>query len=162
MSGRKRILEKKGGKMRRVILVMLVIGLCGCAGVSKKEVSTREESLLEPQATLKFSDIPTPAGFKFLSEESYTFESSGVRVGVLKYKGKADIEQVVVFYKDQMPLYNWNLLNAIEYGPRLLNFEREQETCIVNLSAKGKNIAITISLGPKSVIKPKKAENPVK
>ena len=153
--------------MRKNILVLMfscsyVLMLWGCAGVSKKDAPSKEEALLEPQATLKFNDIPTPTGFRFLSEESYTFESSGVRVGLLKYQGKADIEQVVNFYKNQMPLYNWNLLNAIEYGQRLLNFDREQESCIINLSAKGKNISITISLGPKSAIKLKKAEKPVK
>ncbi len=153
--------------MRNNILVIAlfgcsVIGLCSCAGVSRKDVVPKEESSLEPQAMLKFSDIPTPVGFKFLAEDSYTFESAGIRVGVLRYQGKADVEQVVNFYKDQMPLYNWNLLNAIEYGERLLNFEREQETCIINLSPKGKHISLTISLGPKSGIRPKKADKPVK
>jgi len=139
-----------------------VTALCGCAGASQKNSLPKEEALLEPQAALKFSDIPVPAGFKFLPRESYSFESAGVRVGALKYQGKADVDQVVNFYKDQMPLYNWNMLNAIEYGERLLNFQREQETCIINLSSKGKHITVTISLGPKSEFKPKKAEKPVK
>lgn len=139
-----------------------VIALCGCAGVAKKDAPSKEESSLEPQSLLKFNDIPAPSGFKFLAEESYTFESQGVRVGVLKYQGRADVERVVNFYKNQMPLYNWNLLNAVEYGERLLNFEREQETCIINLSSKGKNITITLSLGPKSEMRPKKSDKPVK
>jgi hypothetical protein len=145
-----------------LIFVFCILNSFGCAGATKKEVTVKEEALLEPHPNLKFNDIPTPIGFKFLPEESYTFESAGVRVAVLKYQGKADIEQVVNFYKYQMPLYSWNLLNAIEYGQRLLNFEREQEICIVNLSPKGRSIAITISLGPRSGIKLKKAEKPVK
>ncbi len=142
--------------------LLLATFLLGCAGVSKKEGMPKEEALLEPQSALRFNDVPAPAGFKFLPEESYTFESAGVRVGVLKYAGKADVEQAVNFYKDQMPLYNWNLLNAIEYGERLLNFEREQETCIINLSPKGRNITITVALGPKSGTRPKKSDKPVK
>ncbi len=156
--------------MRKCALLVLAValfascsfGLYGCAGVSKRDPAAKEEALLEPQPEMKFSDIPTPVGFKFLPEGSYTFESEGVRVGVLRYQGKGDIEQVVNFYKAQMPLYNWNMLNAIEYGERLLNFEREQETCIVNLSPKGRNITITVSMGPKSGIRPKKADKPVK
>lgn len=152
--------------MRKILVIALlgysVIALGGCAGASKNSLSAKEEVLLEPQASMKFSDIPVPTGFKFLPEGSYTFETDGLRVGVLRYQGKADIEQVVNFYKAQMPLYNWNLLNAIEYGERLLNFEREQETCIISLSAKGRNISITVSLGPKSGIKPKRSEKPVK
>ena len=153
--------------MRNNILVIALLGcsviaLCSCAGVSRKDAAPKGEASLEPQALLKFNDIPAPTGFKFLPEDSYSFESTGVRVGVLKYQGKANVEQVVNFYKDQMPLYNWNLLNVIEYGERLLNFEREQETCIVSLSPKGRNITVTVSLGPRSGIRPKKSDKPVK
>jgi hypothetical protein len=153
--------------MKKNFLVLLfyysiILLLCSCAGASKRDALPKSESLLEPQAILKFSDIPTPVGFKLLAGDSYTFESAGVRVGIIKYRGKADVEQVVNFYKDQMPLYNWNLLNVIEYGERLLNFEREQETCIVRLLAKGKNITVTIALGPKATAQPKRADRPVK
>jgi len=141
-----------------------VIGLSGCAGLSNKDKDTtpKNEALLEPQAIIKFSDIPTPVGFKLSPQDSYSFESAGIRVGILRYQGKADVEQVVNFYKDQMPLYNWNLLNTIEYGERLLNFEREQETCIIRILSKGNNITISVALGPKSAAKPKKTNKPVK
>lgn len=158
--------KEKRGKMKRIFTAILLIIsaaiFCSCAEISKNDPATKEPASLEPQTTLKFNDIPAPVGFKFISNESYSFESAGVRAGVLKYKGKVDIDEVANFYKDQMPLYNWNLLNTIEYGERILNFDREQESCIVNLSARGRNITITISLGPKSSIKPKKADKPVK
>lgn len=152
--------------MKRIFVIALlaysVIALCGCAGVSRKDNLQKEEALLEPQVTAKYNDLPSPSGFKFLPQDSYAFESAGVRVGVLKYQGKADVEQVVNFYKNQMPLYNWDLLNVVEYGELLMNFEREQETCIIKLLPKGRNITIIISLGPKSGTRPKKSENPVK
>jgi len=89
--------------------------------------------MLEPQSILKFSDVPVPVGLKSLPQQSYSFESSGVRVGVLKYRGKNNPDQIVNFYKEQMPMYNWNLVNIVEYGQRMLNFERENETCIITL-----------------------------
>jgi len=106
--------------------------------------------MLEPQTLLKFSDVPIPVGFQIIQGETYIFESAGVRVGVLKYRGKANIEQITAFYKEQMPMYNWHLLNMVEYGDRLLNFDRDAETCIVNLSPRGSATIITISVGPKS------------
>jgi hypothetical protein len=156
--------------MKKNIIAVLVIGLLsywvmglyGCAGLSKKDTLPREEALLEPQVALKFSDVPAPVGFKLLAGDSYIFESAGIRVGMLKYQGKADVEQVVNFYKDQMSLYNWNLLNTIEYGERLLNLERENETCIIRILAKGNNITVSIAIGPKSGGRPKKADKPVK
>ncbi|MFA5090363.1 MAG: hypothetical protein WC510_04950 [Candidatus Omnitrophota bacterium] len=131
----------------------------GCAMVSKKDTNAQA---LEPQAVMKFNDLPVPVGLKPVPNASYSFENTGVRVGLLKYQGKAVPEQVVNFYRDQMPLYNWNLLNIIEYGERILNFERENETCIVTVLNKGNNVIVTIALGPKSPAAAKKSNKPVK
>lgn len=146
-----------------VFLCLCVLVLYGCAGLSKKDVSPAANmDLLESQALLRFSDIPAPVGFKLLPQDSYTFESSGIRVGVLRYQGKADADKVVNFYKEQMSMYNWTLLNAMEYGDRLLNFEREDESCIVTILPKGKNATVIVSLGPRAQVKPRKSEKPVK
>jgi len=140
---------------------LLTTALSGCSTISNNKPTTNP-NLLEPQAILKFSDIPVPVGFKSLPRESYSFESSGVRVGVLKYQGKNNPDLVVNFYKEQMPMYNWNLVNIVEYGQRLLNFERESESCIIALEQKGSTVILTISLGPKSQVAAKKAKSPVK
>ncbi len=139
-----------------------VLMLSGCAWTSKQDTQMTNPGLLEPQATLKYNDIPVPARFKLIAQDSYSFESAGVRVGLLKYKGKAEPQQVVNFYKEQMPMYSWNLLNVIEYGQCILNFEREQESCIVNMLAKGKSITLTISVGPKAQFSKKSSNKPVK
>ena len=85
-----------------------------------------------------------------------------MRVGVLKYQGKADADRIISFYKEQMAMYNWRLVNIVEYGQRLINFERENETCIITIEPKGNTIFLTISLGPKSQTPAKKAKLPVK
>lgn len=133
------------------VLLVCCFAICGCVSTfGSKQGNTVNSKLLEPQPVIKFSDIPIPVGFKAIPQDSYSFESSGIRVGILKYQGKADIEQVVSFYKEQMPMYNWNLLNIVEYGSRLLNFDRDSETCIISLEPKGRYVFSTISIGPKS------------
>ena len=139
------------------ICFLLSVALTGC--------STTSNSRIEPQAILKFSDLPIPAGLKSLPQASYSFENAGVRVAVLKYQGKVNIDQVINFYKEQMPMYNWNLINIIEYGQRLLNFERENETCIITIQVAGfwnEDALVTVSLGPKSQNLTKKSKSPLK
>ncbi len=140
----------------------LVLTLTGCATTIQKNSIPKTQGMLEPSSVLKFGDIPIPAGFKLLSQDSYSFESGNVRVGILKYQGKNNTDQVVSFYKEQMAMYNWNLLNSIEYGERLLNFEREGESCIVTVLPKGKGSQLTISFGPRAQPLPRKTKEPVK
>ena len=131
------------------VMIAVLIFLCGCASFTN-DPSSKAQGSLEPAPVMRFSDIPVPAGFKLITKDSYSFEATGVRVGVLRYQGKADADLVVNFYKEQMAMSKWDLLNIIEYGQRVLNFDRETETCIVNVSAKGSAVTITVSFGPKS------------
>lgn len=140
-----------------IICYLLTTALTGCATVS--------ENKLEPQAILKLSDVPIPAGLKALPQTSYSFENAGMRVAVLRYQGKVNIDQMINFYKEQMPTYNWNLVNIIEYGQRLLNFERDNETCIITMQVAGfwnEDTLVTISLGPKSQALSKKSKQILK
>jgi len=150
--------NEKGGPMRPVFILLILcsIALSGCVSAPKKGTTLQTGNFLEPQASFRFSDVPVPTKFKLVPEASYSFEASGMRVGLLKYEGKVDINQVVNFYREQMPMYNWRLLNVIEYGERLMNFDRDQETCIITLMPKGSNVVMTITLGPKSQTSSKK------
>jgi len=142
--------------MVSVFFVSIVMLFLGCATVSEKEDAPVSSQGLEAQPTIKFSDIPVPARFKFLSHESYSFENIGLRTALLKYQGRSNPDQVVRFFKEQMSMYNWDLINIVEYGQRVLNFERENESCIITLFPKGNNITMVISLGPKSQLPIKK------
>lgn len=145
------------------VLACFSVGLLGCAAMQGKDKDTINPALLEPQTLVKFSDVPVPVGFKLIPQESYSFEAAGVRMGLLRYRGKGNADLVVNFYREQMAMYNWNLLNVIEYGQRLMNFDRETETCIVNVLPKGSNaVEITIAVGPKSQVSAKKAKPVVK
>jgi len=72
-------------------------------------------------------------------------------VALLKYIGPKSADSVVAFYKDNMPLYDWNPINVIEYDRRVLTYENKYENCTVSVEPRGKNKSIvTISISPKS------------
>jgi len=122
----------------------------GCATANYTNTKGSDTQLIEPQNIFKFSDVPIPAGFKPMAKDSYSFESSGVRVAVLKYRGKGNRDLINGFFKEQMAIYKWNLLNMVEYGDTIMNFEKENETCIITLAPRRGTIIASISLGPKS------------
>jgi hypothetical protein len=130
-----------------IALVAFMFFIAGCTTFR----ASNPDKVLEPSSVLRFSDIPIPAGFAPMKQQSYSFENAGVRVGLLKYKGRGTLDQVQNFYKEQMPLSKWNLLNISEFGQRILNFERENETCIISIKSElMTGTVISLSLGPKS------------
>jgi len=132
-----------------VLSVLLIPLLPGCASPYKK--SQRLKTMqITPALLQKFPDIPIPSNFHLQSDKSYAFMNADIRVGLLRYSGKAYGDDIVNFYKEQMPLYNWSLLNVVEYGPKVLNFEKGAETCSILVESKGKRSFIIISVNPKS------------
>ncbi len=143
--------------MKRALIVMLVFAMCllsGCATFSdffkRKQSSAPATAVpLQPSAVIRFMDVPVPQGFRLLADDSYAFENAGLRMAMLRYKGSATVDQVTEFYKLQMPKYHWKLLNLVQYGQTLINFDRESETCLINLAPKLTGLLITISVAPK-------------
>lgn len=56
----------------------------------------------------------------------------------------------MLFYKEQMPLYNWQLINLIEYGKKQLNYEKVAQSCIITIDGNKTKSILVISVGPKS------------
>lgn len=144
------------GILRISLIVILVFSVAGCAAIKGRGSSELEEeegyapTTLAVTAKLRFSDVPVPAGFKLIQNKSFVFQTEETRVALMKYSGRAKLQDLVDFYKEQMLLCNWELLNIVEYGRSVLNFERSRQSCIITLESKGMKKIITISVAPKT------------
>ena len=148
--------------MKKLLYLSLVtcclsLTLAGCTTMSgSSSYSGSDDTSLDVAAMLRLNDVPVPAGFKVLNTESFAFQNDVTRVALLKYTGSKTADQVVAFYKQQMPMYNWSPINIIEYERRMLNYEKSSESCIVTIEGKGRKSILTIAISPKS--RPMKVE----
>jgi len=137
--------------MKYIILLSVLISLTGCATTSDSGLDSADGArMLDVAMVLKFEDVPIPSGFKPVAKDSFVFENDVLRVGILKYAGKAKAHQVVDFYKDQMPLYNWRFLNMMEYGRRIMNFDRDDQSCIIVVEPGRMSTSVSITVSPKA------------
>lgn len=142
--------------MKKLLYLSLVtcclsLTLAGCTTMSgSSSYSGSDDTSLDVAAMLRLNDVPVPAGFKVLNTESFAFQNDVTRVALLKYTGSKTADQVVAFYKQQMPMYNWSPINIIEYERRMLNYEKSSESCIVTIEGKGRKSILTIAISPKS------------
>ena len=145
---------------------LLVLVLAGCATTSTSRSSKSDPTqipALEPAAMMKLADVPVPANFIFIPDASYAFQSSDFRAGLLRYRGRAAGDQAVVFFKEQMPMYNWRLINIVEYGRRILTFEKDEESCVITIDGKDNNLEVAVSVGPKSqAVQQRRTDKPIK
>jgi len=136
--------------MRLLVLSIIMSFIAFSMSVSSCIESSRAESP-QPAETLRFDDVPVPIGFKLIPGASFIADSAGKRAGELRFTGMANIENVVNFYKNQMSIYNWVLLNMFEDGERVLTYERGNESCVIVIKPRGgSRVDISVALAPKS------------
>lgn len=137
-----------------IVIFLLMIFFGGCAGGAQ----TRSDEdfyeagpKLEASNQWRFDDIPVPAGFSMHRKDSFVFENNQTRMGAMNYIGKAKIGSLIEFYKHNMALNDWELMNSVEFGKAILNFEKNGENCIITLEKIGlRKTFITLSLSPLS------------
>ncbi len=134
------------------ILMMFCLG-CATLGIHKG-AAQKDEVFLDPEEViavnpdLRFDDLPIPIGFLIDINNSYAFQNPETRVALLRYVGKDSLQSLVQFFVEQMPRYNWILLNQVEFEKIILNFEKAQESCIVMIEPQRNKMLVTISIAP--------------
>ncbi len=145
-----------------LLLFASIIYLSSCASMSKQSSSTPGQGAQEVEknlpvaSVLRFDDLPVPSGFKIIPDGSVAFQNDASRFAFLKYRGIGSPDQMLLFFKEQMPLYNWQLINLIEYGAKVMNFEKAGENCTITIEGSASKSVVMVSLTPKAATRSRK------
>lgn len=142
--------------MKKLYLFLIAIFIfTGCAMLKQTpEDSSISGSVSSQQqvANLTFEDLPVPGNMVLDRENSFVYETSNYRTGILFYTGNMSTIDVANFYKSEMSKYNWILVNSLEYkkGSQLI-FEKPGWIAVIRIeSAWGESSSkLTITIGPK-------------
>ena len=141
--------------MRRSALLTIVFagGMAaltgGCRGVEKTESFTISNPLVvTPERPL--ADVPVPTGFAFKSYGSYIFDGN-YRVARLLYRGTPHVEEVIHYFKEQMPQSRWMFVRDSGVDGRVLTFHNDSEELELTLDRQSGMTALQIDIKPRRV-----------
>lgn len=150
-------MKQISARFHKLVLILFVFGLFVLCRpyisiASEESAAPKDIRPMPVSEFFKFENIPVPEGYKLDKKKSFVFRNDVLLVAFLTYKGKSKADKVAAFFKEQLPLYGWKLINVIEYGERVLNFEMDGQTCIITVDRKGKTFELaTAPRGQKSV-----------
>ncbi len=144
----------------KLALAMFVLALVVIASGCARQTATTAAEPGEPTASetlplaaeFRIPDLPVPAGFEFDRPNSFVFQNNMLDVGKIQYVGKEQIGGVAQFYIDEMPRYNWTLLNVAEHDTVSLFFDKDGKSCVIVLTPRkmpNRGTVIQISFYPK-------------
>ena len=141
------------GGLAAVAVGVLTSGLLsGCSnwswGGSSKKSGGMED--LPPRGVAFLEEVPVPKGFSLVEGRSIDRQSSGQRMALHEYKGRADPLAVRNFYRQQMPRTGWERMSDDSVkGTTVMRFEKRHEVCTVKIrSAALGRCVINVEVSP--------------
>jgi len=107
------------------------------AKVSKKKTS---EQLIQ----FPVPYIPVLSDFNYVSDESAILKTSQTLTGILVYKTKYKIKDIVNFYKTQMISQGWKEIGIFISKTNFLAYKRPEGTAFISIKSESFNTEIRI------------------
>ncbi len=95
-----------------------------------------------------FEDIPVPYELNIDKGESFIYQTSNFKAGVLVLTGRVDPSSVVSFFSVTLPRENWKLLGGFRYHRSIMVFEKGQRICLINVKESPLKTYVEIYVAP--------------
>jgi len=125
--------------IKTVVVEVVLLGLvgAGCQAMERNGEPTRLRPARHPYIT----DAPEPVGFSLVDKLSEDHATPGWRFVRYTYRGQADRQSVLDYYREQMPLNNWTYISRQGLkGCYTLLFEKPNEQCEVSIETDGRDL----------------------
>jgi hypothetical protein len=106
---------------------------------------------LAAQARPPIPDVPMPVDFRYVEDRSYSWAAPGARTIVHVYHGPKDKFAVARFFRKQMPLAGWGLVNESDgWSVKTMDFTKANEICRITLQDGGLFVKteVRVQVGP--------------
>ncbi len=147
-----------------IILICFIFGLLGCShtpwksdtasSTSGELSSSSNESAGKHTATgplpkyYDFEDIPVPFELNIDKDESFIYQTTNFKAGVLVLSGRVDPSSVISFFSVTLPRENWKLLGGFRYHRSIMVFEKGSRICLINVKESPLKTYVEIYVAP--------------
>ncbi len=116
-----------------MVIVLIFGGIYGCKNLLSSRTVTEQkpESTQAVLTSYHFDDVPLPPGMTLNRKESFLYETTATKAGLLIYEGKGEMEKLSNFFKQEMPKNGWRLVSNFELYNVMLTFIKDGWSSII-------------------------------
>lgn len=137
-----------------VLIGVVLILLSGCS-VLKSKKSTPSGSSPTGSATAQnapvyydFGDIMLPRELKVEKKDSFVFRTPGLTAGVLALTGRVEINSLIAFFENKMPVDGWRMISAFKSPRTMMLFQKQTRWCVINITEGQLSTQVEIWVAP--------------
>lgn len=136
-----------------VLSIFLFTG-ARCATTKNSEGMTEETGDKKSEVTgpvplyYDFADILIPAELSLDRKNSFVYSTPSFTAGVLVFEGPVQGDSLVNFFATNMAKDGWMLKSSFRYRQVILNFEKGERSCLVNVAEYQLKTKVEIWVAP--------------
>jgi len=148
--------------LHRLLILLCLFSFSACGLTHKPEASKTQQNNAGKQSqsssknaapvivmTPEFDDIPVPTKLSRDADRSFVYEAPSVTMGVITYTGYIKGDSLAKFFRNEMPKYEWQFLNAFSEGDKyLISFIKSDKSCMISVEESTLSTRVTIKVGP--------------
>jgi methionine salvage enolase-phosphatase E1 len=144
------------GALKLLMVIALLVLPVGCMTTQQEEEEVVDMGVMLTEEQLKeeFLDdkVPLYPGFKLVPSKSFIYESGSIKVNRLVLVGKADIKDIVSYYKTTLMERGWEPISVIIHGNSAeLIFTSPDEVLQIKAEKGFSSTTLVIQLGPRGL-----------
>lgn len=128
-------------------VLMIILITAGCSTLSSKGSGTASTTpsstatVSAPAATLEnapvyydFGDVMVPRELKIEKGDSFVMNSGGMTSGLLVLRGSVDVNSLVTFFENKMPVDGWRQMGSFRSERSIMLFEKKTRWCVIGIT----------------------------
>lgn len=136
-----------------IVMALTVMGpgFLGCAPKAYSPNSGGDGKSPPPPIALQFASIPLPDGVVLNRDKTFIYESGSgtVKVGRLSFSLWNRADEVVEYFRNEMPGRGWQSIRIVEHDITIMLYEMENDICTIIVEPGLGKTKIEIQIGPK-------------
>ena len=151
-------MQRKNHRTRVVgvatILLAAVLTLGGCSALKSKKGTASPGPAGQPAPAKSktlyydFGDVLLPGELKVDKENSFVFRTPGLTAGVLSLKGRVEMNSLITFFENKMPVDGWQAISAFKAPRTMLLFKKQTRWCAISITEVQFNTRVEIWIAP--------------
>ena len=145
-------------RFRTVAVSMMFIAalmlVSGCSALKSKKATSQPGSAGQPAAAkpksiyYDFGDVLLPTDLKINKDDSFIFRTPGMTAGVLSLKGRVEINSLINFFENKMPVDGWQAISSFKAPKTMMLYKKQTRWCVISISEGQLSTQVEIWVAP--------------
>ena len=128
--------------------------LSGCSALKSKSTDPQTGSVGQPAVAkpktiyYDFGDVLLPSELKIDKDDSFVFRTPGLTAGVLSLKGRVEINSLINFFENKMPVDGWQAISSFKAPKSMMLYKKQSRWCVISITEGQMSTRVEIWVAP--------------